>query len=130
MGISDDMSKVTCDARRPCVGLGLQRTPSLLLYSKAGSRSSRFVRFRDCHDRKTKTSAPDLEAEACVEFEIGIATSFWIPIVSLTDLLAPSPQHFPARFKDAFIRSIPGISSELNIPALNRPQRRRLPASR
>ncbi|GFU77483.1 hypothetical protein TNCV_3498561 [Trichonephila clavipes] len=35
-----------CDDRRPCIGLGL---PSLLINSKGGNRSSRYVRFDEAH---------------------------------------------------------------------------------
>ncbi|GFT73332.1 hypothetical protein TNCV_4009501 [Trichonephila clavipes] len=55
-----------------------------------------------------------------------IATRFCIT----TALPAFASQHLPARFNDAFIRSNPGISNELNSVALNRTRRRRLPAPR
>ncbi|GFV84121.1 teneurin-m [Trichonephila clavipes] len=61
--------------------------------------------------------------------EVKLCPSFDFPyskFLYITALPAPVPQHLLARFDVTFIRSIPGISSELSSAALIRTRRRRL----
>ncbi|GFT47346.1 c-Maf-inducing protein [Trichonephila clavipes] len=88
-----------------------------------------FRQFDDSGLRVLSEHLPNLHTLDLCETPVtdhGLATLS----VSPTALPAHVPQHFPALFNTAFIRSIPGISSAPNMAALNRTRRRRIQATR